>query len=785
MALGLSFVVTPVTVLLLTYQPGPLTATQLLVAMVFLSSVPAVVSALLRRRQEKNLTAGPFPAEETATTQSEQTRPRWRLALIWLGLALLLAMGLRFINLGYSEFQGDEAIIMVRTARILEGVDQVVFEAKKAPAQFTIVMANWRLAGISNELMARFPFAWLSMLGLAGVYLVSRRLKDQWLGILAVSLLAIEGYLVAFARITQYQSLVFALSVLALLCLLVYHRSGYGALVVLAAALFAGGFLAHYDAALVLPAGLFLIGARFWQERRFNARTLLPLVVAALIGLFLIALFYIPFYRSPWVDYTSDYIATRVGGTLSNNLRETFILSTVYNSIYYILLLIGGLVFALFQTWSSWGKRGQVFVGLLFLLAATTVIWSESWMFRSVTLAGLPFLILLAGAIVAPRQSDGMRALWIWFSVPFLFYLFVAAVPWTHVHTFFIPWAILVAWSLIKAWRWLGIHSRQMRAVALGLFALLYFLFAFYIVMMFVDHTPEYRRTFPENQSALYPTLYDRIPNFGIFGFPYQAGWKVVGYLRDSNQLPGNFDSNEEPPITDYYTRHAQRQPSPDMYVTAVNVQDQIAINWDLVESEYSPVLVSTVGGEPKLTVHLQGVSGDNLIFPVEDYEHLFDQSTTPARVANLSGRLKQGMSDTYAPQDLIFGDFAHLIGYHLESDLAIPGGYVSLTLIWEALDKTTVDYHVFNHLHDGSAMRGQTDGKPASGARPTTTWQPGEQIIDTYRIPILADSPAGSVPLRIGMYDLATMTRAEIRTGGGEAIGDSIHLTDVVIQSP
>ena len=675
---------------------------------------------------------------------------------------------------------------MVRTARILEGVDQVVFEAKKAPAQFTIVMANWRLTGISNELMARFPFAWLSMLGLAGVYLIGRRLQDHWLGILAVSLLAIEGYLVAFARITQYQSLVFALSVLGLLCLLVYTRRGYGALVILAAALFAGGFLAHYDAALALPAGLFLIGARFWQERRFDVRTLLPLLLAALTGLILLAIFYIPFYRSPWVDYTSDYIVSRVGVALSNNLRDTFTLSTVYNAIYWMLLLIGGLALALLSTWSAWGRRGQTLVALLFLLAATTVIWPESWVIGSVTLAGLPFLILLAGAVVAPRQSESMRALWVWFSVPFLFYLFVVDVPWTHVHTFFIPWAILVAWSLRKAWDWLGQRSRRMRSIALGFVGLLYVLSAFYIFMMFVDHTPEYRRTFPANQNALYPTVYDQIPKNGIFGFPYRAGWKVVGYLRDSNQLPDNFNSNEEPPITDFYTRHAQRQSSPDMYITAVNVQDEIGIEWDQIESQYSPMLVSTVGGEPKLTVYRQGVSGaPPLAFRVEDYEHLFDRGTTPARVANLSGRLEQGMPDTYTPQDYIVGDFAHLIGYRLETDLAIPGGYVNVILIWEALGSTKNDYHVFNHLHDGNTMRGQMDGKPGSGARPTNTWQPGEQIIDAYRIPILPDSPAGSVPLRIGMYDLATMKRAEIRTGEGELIGDSIHLTDVFIQSP
>jgi hypothetical protein len=39
--------------------------------------------------------------------------------------------------------------------------------------------------------------------------------------------------------------------------------------------------------------------------------------------------------------------------------------------------------------------------------------------------------------------------------------------------------------------------------------------------------------------------------------------------------------------------------PSPDVYVTAVNVQDEVPIRWDQVESDYRPAVQVTVGGSP------------------------------------------------------------------------------------------------------------------------------------------------------------------------------------------
>jgi hypothetical protein len=51
---------------------------------------------------------------------------------LWLVPLLALAAGLRGLNLNYSEFQGDEAIVMLSAARALQGDDSIVFHLKKA-----------------------------------------------------------------------------------------------------------------------------------------------------------------------------------------------------------------------------------------------------------------------------------------------------------------------------------------------------------------------------------------------------------------------------------------------------------------------------------------------------------------------------------------------------------------------------------------------------------------------------------------------------------------------------
>ena len=63
-------------------------------------------------------------------------------------------------------------------------------------------------------------------------------------------------------------------------------------------------------------------------------------------------------------------------------------------------------------------------------------------------------------------------------------------------------------------------------------------------------------------------------------------------------------------------------------------------------------------------------------------------------------------------------------------------------------------DYTVFVHLTDENGQPvAQTDGQPGGGTRPTSGWQPGEAVRDSYAVPLAADMPPGVYTLQVGMY--------------------------------
>jgi 4-amino-4-deoxy-L-arabinose transferase-like glycosyltransferase len=783
--LGLSVVITPAVALLTSYLPGPLGRATLLVAVVGAIGLPLLLSALMRK---EDAASGEWRELRNHGSVLSTQHPLWRDGWAWLLAAVLIAVGLRVVNLNYSEFQGDEAAVLVRAAQVLEGDEAAVFQHKKGPAELVLVMAGWRLTGLTNEWMARLPFAWVSVLGMIAVFLCGRRLGRPHAGGIAACLLASEGFFVGFGRIVQYQSLVFALSTLGLLCLLAYRARGRGSLVVVGAAFFAGGALAHYDAVLALPVGLLLVVARLWHDHRRGWRALVPVLAAALIGGVLLGVFYAPFLRSPYVAGTSYYVSGRIGDDFYNHLWSTFELSAVYDSVYLLALMLFALAGQTLATWARWGRVGLGLSGILLATAITALVWPEWWVADELTLAWIPAAILLVGVLLAPSQPATTRTLWLWLGLPALFYLFFVALPLTHIYTAIPAWALLAGVALANLGHWLAGRSKAvLRVVGFGGIAV-YVLCGYYAVMLFVDHSPEYRRTFPQFKHPLYWTPYERMPKEGLFGFPYRAGWKAVGHLMDEGQLTGTYDSNEEREITDYYTRQAVRLScaSPDMYVTAVDVQDEVPIPWEQIEEEYQPAVLVTVGEQPKITVYGQDAVGGPSVYRVEAYDRLFDLGSTPERVAwPALDRMGTAEMEDYVLHEAIFGNVARLLGYKVDTRHAVPGGYVELTLLWQALESTPLDYHVFTHLHDGEAMRGQLDGQPVCGSFPTSRWQPGQFVADPYRIPIWGDAPPGLVPLIVGMYDFATMQRLPVSASDGSPAGDSVSLTDVEIRAP
>jgi hypothetical protein len=113
-----------------------------------------------------------------------------------------------------------------------------------------------------------------------------------------------------------------------------------------------------------------------------------------------------------------------------------------------------------------------------------------------------------------------------------------------------------------------------------------------------------------------------------------------------------------------------------------------------------------------------------------------------------------------------------------------MPGDILQLTLVWQAVAPMTERYKVFTHVLDPYGhLVGQRDAEPGGGARITTTWKEGEQVVDNYGLPILPGTPPGDYVIEIGMYGLSDGQRLPI-TKDGEPAGDFLVLQSVRVLS-
>jgi hypothetical protein len=133
---------------------------------------------------------------------------------------------------------------------------------------------------------------------------------------------------------------------------------------------------------------------------------------------------------------------------------------------------------------------------------------------------------------------------------------------------------------------------------------------------------------------------------------------------------------------------------------------------------------------------------------------------------------------------DVSLDQKVRLLGYDLDTWRLKPEGekLIQLTLYWQALAEIDEDYTVFTHLlgEDGKIW-GQMDSQPVRGRRPTSTWQPGEVIIDHYHILPLPDVPPGEYRIEVGMYLLETMERLPLYEGGRRLPEDRVLLEPAI----
>jgi len=665
--------------LLVSYLPGETPVWLRLIGSVVIAAAPILKTAV------------------ASTNQFSFNKREWG----WLGFLFVLVIGLRVVNLPYSEFQGDEGIIMVRAAGILTGNNAELFLHQKGPVEILLPISLWGLSAHINEFWARILFAWAGILSVGAVVVLARRWFGNSTAIMAGYLFAIVGFSIAFSRIVQYQSLVVLWGAMALFHAIRYIKSNWPWDLILSALFLAAGLLAHYDAVLVAPAIAWVLIAHVVKTRQVSWW---HWISAIGMGTAVLAAFYVPFVLNPNFDRTGQYLlGARLGvnestGIFSWSGFAFWRMITLYNSTYFI-------------------------IGLA--------------------------LVLLLGLWVALRAYRNVTAV-LYFAVPLLFYLFIVVDPRTHVYTIFPGAVILGALGLMRTWQWLLTKSRTIAYVVAACFAIWFVVSTVYVYLMFIDNSPERMRTWAENRPVGYWTTWQEPPLYGLFGFPHQAGWRSAGTLIPEMGLP--YSSNEEEEITNWYMKQAPRSycSNVETFVLAADVQDTVPYDETLL-ADFSLAHEVEVNGRSKLN-----------IFTKETASTQTHPITNNPLWLTPSDAIPMTFSGENFIEVTMGNEQARLLGYDVDLDNAYPGGNVVITLYWRALKPFDQNYQAFVHLYD-DVLVGQHDGMPSCAVKPTTGWEPGRIIVDPHVIAIPNDVDSDELQVMVGMYNLITQERLSV----------------------
>jgi hypothetical protein len=115
------------------------------------------------------------------------------------------------------------------------------------------------------------------------------------------------------------------------------------------------------------------------------------------------------------------------------------------------------------------------------------------------------------------------------------------------------------------------------------------------------------------------------------------------------------------------------------------------------------------------------------------------------------------------------FQDRFALYGFGLD-----PGPETTLTLFWQSLAPSDMDYTVFVHVLGASGqIVAQADAQPRGGAYPTSLWAPGEFVADPYTFHLAP----GTYALKVGLYLSETGARLPVSDDAGVPVGDAVTL--------
>ncbi len=431
---------------------------------------------------------------------------------------IILSVPLRFIDLGYSDYIPDERKALI-TVSENSNLWQFLMSQRKGPVQFLVSYIPYLFThNFRNELAERIPFALISVAVVVLFYLLVKKItKNTVAAFSAACLLAVNGFIVGFGRIVQYQNLNLLFNFLALIFYsdLLFKDKGLFKSSLLGTAFFALSILSHWDAIFIIPMIVYFFGV-FLINKKFTGEYKIRLVIYNLIlGCVLLLPFLVPYTLNVFTNSENqDYFAKRISSGYSNN------------SIYLL-----------------WIRLYNPFV--FFELVATAAAIGAFFFKKS-----LPFLA--------------------WGGISYLLFDLFVRKPGTHIYNFIVPAIILAGLGVALLTRYLPKFLKWLPTTAL-LLAVSFLYYQTYL--LFVDHTKEY----PVEQKTYFrEAIFTKSPNYiakylpalktskytidqkiPMFGFPHYRYWNQINnFVNTKNKENGEkytYITNEDKDFTDWY----------------------------------------------------------------------------------------------------------------------------------------------------------------------------------------------------------------------------------------
>ncbi|HMR64163.1 MAG TPA: glycosyltransferase family 39 protein [Anaerolineae bacterium] len=773
---GLSLVLASLGLLGTVLLPGPFTEVPVLITLNALSLAGLIFYSL-------RLWTGRPQARE-------RLRLEWPAHTTFILLTLIIVIGAftRLTRLGYAEFHEDELENMRLIVSAYKGEEYAPFIDSKGPIHWLLPAALWYANGWLNETIARTPFALASLLLIPCMFSLGRRLSERdSVGLIAAGLVALNGFFVALARHVENRSLIVFLGAWAFWFAYRYYRENQPQFLIYLALILAVGLIAHPTVLLFLPVLGLAVGLGLWS----GPRPWLWLGGSLSLLAALLALFYIPYFRSPEIGHIYEYFAGERIGTslLYNRVGNMLEEDALYSSRYYAPVLIGLLAWLLARHFARWGRWGGLILGGLSAAIVLTVAAPNLWQIGPVNLAFIPYLLLTLLLLALPQTSIEIKLVAIWFAAPFGALLFMATDASNHIQIAYPGWSILAAWGLVDLWSILSPPGLarpwpQVAKVSLGLVllgaTLLSLSFQYLSFNALITTYWQAKADYTDNPRSVYKYLYGSIARpKRVISNPRLGGWKAVGVLWADGALQTDFRSiNESFAVPIWYTFQTPRScyDDPQNYWVQRDWQGWPA-EADALESHgYTLTRVVLVDQQPKLRLYEKDASPrEPEILDSEIYRHSFDRLATPARFAQ-SDRAEQ-------PASLNFGDKLLLSGYNLPT-VAHPGELLPVTVYWQSLSPMEVRYRAFVHLVDAQDGRwGQHDDDPACRLL-TTDMYPNQQSSRQFRVPIDPQTPPGPYRVILGLYHPETLERLDIWDNlAQQSPGTSVTLGKVTVK--